>query len=167
MDGVVADYRARAVEIIGYDLADPNAMYPDSDWALLQGERNLFSQLPKTGQADQLVVMAREFRDQLGWELLFLTAIPHNNDMPWAFYDKVMWANNYYPDIPVMFGPYSTDKARQCHPGDILVDDRTDNCASWRAAGGRSILVTPSGDLSSALVELGSVLEELREAQQR
>ena len=70
--------------------------------------------------------------------------------MPWAFYDKVIWAVKYFPDIPVMFGPHSTDKYKHCQKGDILVDDRLDNCQAWTQAGGISYCVTDN-DLSWAI----------------
>jgi hypothetical protein len=102
--------------------------------------------------ADQLVTIARKYRDTLGWELIFLTAIPHGNDMPWSFWDKFTWAQQHYPDIPVWFGPYSQDKhLRVRTPGDILVDDRLDNCSAWTGAGGLAFKVAQRSD---ALVDV-------------
>lgn len=144
MDGVVADWVAGAAQIIGYRLDDPHTRYPDSDWHKLRSHHRLFRDLPKKLGADALVDLARRYRDDLGWELVFLTAIPHNNDMPWAFWDKVTWAGQHYPDIPVWFGPYSEDKQVHCSPGDILVDDRSDNCAQWSSRGGLAFKVANS-----------------------
>jgi 5'(3')-deoxyribonucleotidase len=112
----------------------------------------LFRHLPKMPQADQMVELARKFRDDLGYELIFLTAIPHYNDVHWAFWDKMLWAQERYPDIPVHFGPYSEDKKKHCIAGDILVDDRPDNCQSWKEAKGVAIRVTK--DYQAALDEL-------------
>ena len=103
-------------------------------------------------RADEMVNIARKFRDELGYELIFLTAVPHYNDIHWAFYDKVLWALDNYPDIPVHFGPFAADKQRHCQPGDILVDDRQDNCQHWAAAGG--IPVNVPREYEPALVEL-------------
>lgn len=167
MDGVVADWLAGATKIIGYELDDPNAMYPQSDWDKLRAADRIFRTLPKTRRADDLVKLARRFRSELGYELLFLTAIPHNNDMPWAFSDKVQWAQEHYPDIPVHFGPYSRDKYRHCQALDILVDDRSDNCESWRQAGGRAIKVDKGCNLDSAIQTLGEILEVECEARPR
>ena len=66
----------------------------------------------------------------------FLTAIPHDDTIPYAIYDKVRWADKHFPGIPVLFGPYSFDKQLHCKPRDILIDDRSDNCNDWRMAGG-------------------------------
>jgi hypothetical protein len=72
---------------------------------------------------------------------MFLTAVPHYNDVHWAFWDKMLWAQERYPDIPVHFGPYSQDKQKHCQPGDILVDDRPDNCENWIRVGGVAVKV--------------------------
>lgn len=117
----------------------------------------LFRNLPKMPQADEMVNLARKIRDDLGYELIFLTAIPHYNDVHWAFWDKMLWAQERYPDIPVHFGPYSEDKKKHCIAGDILVDDRIDNCEGWREAGGVAIRVTK--DYQAALNELDDLYQ--------
>jgi 5'(3')-deoxyribonucleotidase len=145
MDGVVADWSKGVSQLLGHEIStDPTARMCDSDWARVLEHPRLFRDLPLMQGADQLVDLARAYRDQLGWELLFLTAIPHLNDVPWAFWDKMLWAQRYWPDIPVHFGPHSYDKQVHCTQGDILVDDRPDNCEQWRAAGGLAFQVTGS-----------------------
>jgi hypothetical protein len=139
MDGVVADFDAAAERFIGRPRTTPDDRWRQEDWQRIRMYQHWFLDLPKTAQADQIVTTARKFRDQLGWQLLFLTAIPRGNDFPWAFYDKIKWASCFYPDIPVHFGPYSDDKAAHYSTGDILVDDRLTNCEQWRAAGGEAI----------------------------
>lgn len=141
MDGVVADWVAGAAEIVGYSLPDPKAYYPPEDWIKIRDNQRMFRNLPKMKYADEMVELARKFRDELGYELVFLTAIPHYNDVHWAFWDKMLWAQERYPDIPVHFGPYSQDKQKHCQPGDILVDDRVDNCEQWARVGGIPVKV--------------------------
>lgn len=152
MDGVVADFRARALHVIGAEPTAGGDMYPDQDWQRLRDDPHLFLRLPLMVRATELVNLARQYRDTLGWNLLFLTAIPHNNDLPWAFHDKAEWVRLHFPDIAVHFGPYSNDKHLHCTPGDILVDDRIENCRQWRAAGGLAIRVERT--LDSAIAEL-------------
>ena len=65
--------------------------------------------------------------------------MPKGNDVKWSFYDKVVWAQQHFPDIAVMFGPYSKDKHVHCMSGDILIDDRLSNIEEWAAAGGNAI----------------------------
>lgn len=153
MDGVVADFRAYALRILKSSPA-VGELYPDQDWARLRDNPHLFSELPVMARANELVNIARRYRDQLGWELQFLTAIPHNNDLPWAFHDKAAWVRLHFTDIAVHFGPYSSDKHLHCSAGDILVDDRLVNCRDWETAGGLAFRVGRT---------LDSVIEELSE----
>jgi hypothetical protein len=142
MDGVVADWVTRATALIGKRYDDPTAHYTHEEWMRVRGDGRIFRDLPLMPRSDELVSLARSYRDSFhehelgGWNLCFLTAIPHDNDVPWAFHDKMMWARKHFIDIPVHFGPYSNDKHKHCKPGDILVDDRVDNCEQWENAGG-------------------------------
>ena len=148
MDGVVADWETAAADLVGYRSEYPERPYPPEDWEKIRSFQRIFRNMPKMPRADELVELARKFRDELGWNLLFLTAVPHYNDLHWAYYDKVMWAFERYPDIPVHFGPYSQDKRNHTIPGDILVDDRLDNCDGWKEAGGLAVRVTKDYQLA-------------------
>lgn len=156
MDGVIADFVAGAAEITGHRLSDPTQMYKDEDWVKIRDHQHIFRNLPLMPYANEIADVARRFRDELGWGLLFLTAIPHYNDMPWSFWDKIKWVEEHFPDIPVHFGPYAADKRSHCTPGDILVDDRLDNCIQWRGAEGVAIHVT---DTALAFAELKKLLD--------
>ena len=153
MDGVVADFRSYAVGKIGTQPAVGD-LYPDQDWRRLRDNPHLFLELPLMARATELVNIARRYRDQLGWELLFLTAIPHNNDLPWAFHDKIEWARLHFTDIAVHFGPYSSDKHLHCSAGDILVDDRLSNCQEWEQAEGLAFKVGRTLDSVIAALKL-------------
>jgi len=158
MDGVVADFDHAAEAALGIERrAQPvhgHYKLTREEWAILVRNQRLYRDLPLMHRAEELVNQARQYRDQLGFQLLFLTAVPKENDCPWAFTDKVHWAQERFPDIPVHFGPYSVDKYRHCQPGDILVDDRPDNCAAWRDAHGWAVQVR-NRSLSEALTILG------------
>ena len=137
MDGVVADFTAYAKKLLK---KDTNASrYPDHEWRKLADNKRLFRDLDKTPEADTLVRACVDICARHKYELLFLTAVPCNNDMHWAFYDKVNWAHDHFPGIPVHFGPFSKDKHVHAKTGDILIDDRTSNITEWRAAGGIGI----------------------------
>ena len=158
MDGVLADFNTAAREFIKatkeeQQQAEQAGRWPKEKWASLRDQKNFYRHLPKMPQADELVQLARRFRDELDWNLNILTAIPHSNDMPEVFQDKFLWVQDYYPDIRVHFGPYSEDKQLHAKPGDILVDDRTSNCLQWRAAGGVAVQVH-SGKFQEALDQL-------------
>lgn len=163
MDGVLADFNALARQTLNATSQDEHAAaargrWPDEEWRKLKDVPNFYRILPKTDIADDLVTLARCFRDQLGWRIRALTAIPKGNDMPDAFQDKLEWMQEHYPDIRVYFGPYSKDKQRHAQPGDYLVDDRVDNCREWTEAGGVAIKVDDT-DRRKALDQLQSVFE--------
>jgi hypothetical protein len=146
MDGVVADWDTAAEQFLGVPFRS-KPLYGEyrvtsDEWDRLRAQDRFYRDLPLMKNSAVLVNLARQYRDRLGWQLLFLTAVPHNDDQPWAFSDKVLWAQQHFPDIAVHFGPHSADKWRHCEPEDILVDDRGDNCASWRAAGGTAFKVS-------------------------
>jgi hypothetical protein len=149
MDGVVADFETAASNFLGSPYIDTldgvNAhLYPASQWAQLSSIGDYFRHLPKMPHADQLMVLAKRFRDELNWDLYMLTAMPHDGTLPNGFQDKIDWMAFHYPGVRVRFGPYSKDKQNHCNPGDILVDDRLINCDQWTAVGGIAVQVTKS-----------------------
>jgi 5'(3')-deoxyribonucleotidase len=157
MDGVVADFYGFAATV----LRQPSHIYREKwthdQWEKLKNYPCLYKYLPKTEQADHIIIQSRKFRDFLGWRLYMLTAVPKGNDVPDAFSDKISWMQRHYPDIPVRFGPYAKDKQHHCNPGDVLMDDRVSNCEEWVQAGGRAILAK---DLNRALEELKNMFED-------
>jgi hypothetical protein len=157
MDGVVADWEVAASTFLRRPMRDPDTTthYRNSaeEWERIKTQSRFYRDLPLMPRVDELVALARQYRDNLGWNLLFLTAVPKNDDVPWAFYDKVLWAQKHFPDIPVHFGPHSWDKQRHCKPGDVLVDDRPDNCGQWITAGGLAVQVL-NNDLGDAIAQI-------------
>jgi 5'(3')-deoxyribonucleotidase len=167
MDGVVADFdrgAADALNVSNSQLAQAKSAgrWDKDSWDILVKEYpRLYRDLPKMPKADRMMKMAVKFKNDFDWELRMLTAVPKDNDMPYAFQDKITWMARYYPGIDVWFGPYSRDKSHHCVPGDILVDDRKDNCENWRLAGGLAIRVTADYDL--AVDQLQSVYQKLKD----
>lgn len=137
MDGVVADFNEYAHRTLGVPASQ--GIYPDDVWQKLAANPRLYRDLIPITYAGELVATCFNFAQRKQYGFMFLTAVPKGNDVPWAFYDKVEWARKYFPNIPVMFGPYSKDKHQHCEPGDILIDDRSSNIEEWRAAGGIAI----------------------------
>jgi 5'(3')-deoxyribonucleotidase len=137
MDGVVADFDEYAARTLG--IPPSSGIYPNETWYKLASNERLYRDLLKTPYADALVTQCKGIATRLGYDVKFLTAVPKGNDVPWAFYDKVVWAQENFPDIPVFFGPFSKDKHVRCNKGDILIDDRLSNIEEWRAAGGIAI----------------------------
>ena len=135
MDDVVADWMSSAKAIVNRNW-NYGERIPDSDWAKVKARQRFYRDLPVKSGATELVEWCRDYKDRTDCGLFFLTALPHDYSMPWASQDKVWWAHDHFPRIPVFFGPFSHDKWRHCKTGDILIDDRTSNCEEWRGAGG-------------------------------
>lgn len=156
MDGVVADFDEYAARTLG--IPPSSGIYPDEVWYKLASNARLYRDLIKTPYADELVFQCSRIAKEQNYQLQFLTAVPKGNDVPWAFYDKVVWAQKYFPGIPVMFGPFSKDKHVHCHPGDILIDDRRSNIEEWSAASGLAILHT---DYTSTMTQLNYLIPQV------
>jgi hypothetical protein len=141
MDDVVADWRTAAEDFLKlkFPNGDQWARIPDDKWAELKRNSRFYRHLPLKENAHDLVQFCRDAVSKgLADDVRFLSAIPHNNDMPWSIQDKVWWAHEHFEGIPVFLGPYSQDKQDHCQPGDILIDDRTINCTQWEARGGHA-----------------------------
>jgi 5'(3')-deoxyribonucleotidase len=136
MDDVVADWLTTAYEILErrWDMGE---RIPNEEWAKLKKEFRFYRNLPLKPGAKELVAYCQNLvATGKADSLYFLTALPHDYSVPYAAQDKVWWANDHFPGIPVFFGPFAHDKWRRCTPGDILIDDKTSNCEEWRGAGG-------------------------------
>ena len=136
MDDCVADWLGAACSYLDFEWTDTETHIPLYQWDRLLKNQRFYRDLPLKVGATELMAWAAEYANTHGMNLAFLTAIPHNNDVPFVFQDKIHWANTHFPHVPVFFGPYSTDKHLHCRPGDILIDDRRDNCADWINTGG-------------------------------
>ncbi len=168
MDGVLADFNTAAEHYLGatpeqHQEAAQRGRWPDEQWRRLVEVPNFYRILPLMPQAELLVRQALLFRENLGYDVKILTAIPKGNDMPDVFHDKIDWINEHFPwaDLRVHFGPYSHDKQHHCTSSeDILVDDRTSNCSEWRTRGGTAIQVL-DGNVGRAILELEVLFQEL------
>lgn len=155
MDGVVADFDAAARAIIGYS-HPADQRWPDSEWQKIKNHPRFYRDLPLMPDAEHLVTTVMTLSQRSGHDVKFLTAIPRDNDFPWAFEDKVIWKQQYFGGIPIWFGPYSHDKRCWAAPGEILIDDRRINIEQWREAGAIGILHT--GDVYKTLQQLTEIL---------
>ena len=139
MDDVVADWHSAAQDFLKISWDKEEERIPEEHWARIKINSRFYRDLPLKEGATELVQYCRHAVTSKRVEgLFFLTAIPRDYSMPYASSDKVCWAHEYFPDIPVFFGPMSRDKWRHCKPGDILIDDRASNCIEWRNVGGHS-----------------------------
>jgi hypothetical protein len=143
MDDVIADWMTEADTFLNLPekLTDGYCLPPGTYSKLTQHSR-FYRNLPLLPGALDLVAWARDYTQRKGMYLAFLTALPHDGSVPFAAYDKSHWAAKHFPDIPVFFGPYSYDKHLHCNAGDILIDDRHENCLDWEQAGGIAHIYT-------------------------
>ena len=139
MDGVVSDFDGYAEPIVGFRTPG-GVRYDQEGWEKISANPRVYRDLPEMTDADRLVEEVQQIARDNNMDVRFLTAIPRQNDVPWAFHDKTEWIRERWPNIPVFFGPYSHDKHVHCQPGDILIDDRPSNIDEWNAAGGHGIL---------------------------
>ena len=138
LDEVVANFMGYARKFFDKQLKD-GVKLPVDEWNKLSSNPHLFRDLEVKDNAYELIDWLKKYQQENGTELYFLTAIPSKNTVKFAAQDKVHWCNKYFPDIPVIIGPYSHDKHLQCSGKHcILLDDRLDNCTQWREAGGRA-----------------------------
>jgi hypothetical protein len=142
MDDVVADWKSFAQSLVGRVWDDKIKHLPDHEWKKVKEYDRFYRDLPVKAGAHDLVNYCRSYAAENNYPLAFLTALPHDDDMPYAAYDKVIWAQHNFPNIPVFFGPYSGDKWKHCTPGDILIDDRISNCNEWTEVGGIAHIYT-------------------------
>jgi len=156
MDGVVSDFDAYAEPIVGFRTPG-GVRYDQEGWDKIAANPRLYSLLEPCPGADRLVTTVQDLAEEFGYDVKFLTAIPRQNDVPWAFHDKTEWIKARWPNIPVWFGPYSNDKQQHCRPGDILIDDRPSNIYEWNAAGGIGILHV-NYNVDETLIKLSSVV---------
>jgi hypothetical protein len=155
MDDVVADWHGQAQQVLKLRWNKIGERIPQEQWDKVKEDMRFYRNLPLMEGAHELVSMCQNYISRNPqYHLRFLTALPHDYSMPLAAQDKVWWAHEHFPNIPVFIGPYSTDKWKHCQPNDILIDDRTDNCAQWIEAGGRAHIYRNWPDCQEWLEEL-------------
>ena len=79
MDGVVADWQSAASNFLGRPLDHyVSAHYKNTkdEWLRIRAESRFYRHLPLMPKALELVDLARQYRDQLSWDLRFITAVP-------------------------------------------------------------------------------------------
>jgi 5'(3')-deoxyribonucleotidase len=157
MDGVVADFDSKVEEITGIK-REPYTRYPDEEWNKILQHPRFYRDLPLCANAKHLVTLVLHIAHHKNMDVKFLSALPKGNDFPWAPYDKIIWAQTHFPNIPVWLGPYSQDKQLRSKKGEVLIDDRTINIDQWNKKGGFGIL--HRGDVDATINTLKEFLNE-------
>lgn len=152
MDGVLADFDKKTIELIGKRLRD----FPTSKdgWDAINHVPEIYSLLEPMPDADELVAGVFQLQQLYRFNIGVLTAIPRIGRIPDAKIHKRNWIEIYYPKLLRDFniGPYAVDKQKHCRKGDVLIDDSEKNIPQWNDAGGYGILHT-SAEKSLAELE--------------
>jgi 5'(3')-deoxyribonucleotidase len=156
MDGVVADFDTFASELLGRKIGwhDSKFDLTKDEWLKLAAVDRLYYQLPLMPDATKLIAYVKSLSTR--FHVQFLTAVPRRTTMADARADKQAWVDKYFPGMKMDIGPFSHDKQKWCHPGDILIDDRPSNINEWSAAGGIAIYHT--GDVDATIKTLSKVI---------
>jgi 5'(3')-deoxyribonucleotidase len=131
LDGVLADFRGGFVRQVG---VPPEALTVDAMWAHVAQVPGFFFRLEPTAGAQELVALAA----QIGTPCV-LTATPRVTTYPDAATEKRQWVERYFPGLPAIVVAYAREKSQHARPGDILIDDNTDNLRRWARRGGVAI----------------------------
>lgn len=138
MDGVLADFSAGSIEMLGLDKETTDSK---TFWSTLsrydKHEQKFFLNLPVMNDAFDLM----RFVHQNFKNYFILTASGYTpKDAP---EQKKEWIRKVFgPQIRVEVVSKSSDKAEYATPNTILVDDRMHSIGPWRSAGGIGILHT-------------------------
>jgi 5'(3')-deoxyribonucleotidase len=135
MDGVLADFDAFVLQHMGRTFDHQAGPSDQSMWDFLKTVEDMYYILPPTPYAKELW----DFVNSIGCKVQVLTAIPRRTSMPQAEEQKRRWfvkhRDIFGDNVTVVIGPYSADKWKHAKPGDILIDDRTDNISAWVTKG--------------------------------
>jgi hypothetical protein len=147
-DGVLADFESAAQAILGA----PSDVFEERHgvaafWKKLAAADAFFEHLAPLPDAYQLydAVKARG--------PIILTGMPEGK---WAEPQKRRWARRHFPGVP-MIATLAALKREHCHPGDVLVDDRTQHRRLWEDAGGLFIHHTSAKASIAALRTAGYI----------
>jgi hypothetical protein len=138
MDGVLADFDKRAIEIVGCRPRDyENQEGEASLWEKLYSYKNFFLSLEPMYDAFDLWQGVHE----LGFKPTILTGIPREDGFSiHPATQKKMWAKKWF-DTDRIITCKSRDKFRHItQPGDVLIDDWKKYIPLWEKAGGVFIL---------------------------
>ncbi len=123
-------------------------------WPAIQAIPQFYRKLAPTAYARKLWAAIAD----TGLHRKILTAVPRVTTMPDAEADKNFWVDHHRNKVfggerpEVLIGPHSKDKWKHARPGDLLVDDRIDNCVTWTTAGG--VAIHHQGDVHRTIAML-------------
>ena len=146
-DGVLADFDTAAREIFGMEsrLAE-ETLGTTEFWRRIHATGDFYRRLPLVADALDLYHAVAHLKPTI------LTGCPPGQ---WSQPQKIAWAEEHFPGVP-MITCASREKFRHlAHPGDVLVDDYPRYKDLWEQAGGVFVLHASARESIRKLAELG------------
>ena len=141
-DGVLADFDTYADAYFGMNPRVYEArMGSERFWAELEAKGDFYRNLPLMPDARDLVDGVRHLSPTI------LTGCPRGN---WAERQKVEWAEEHFPGVPIITCR-SSEKRAHAKRGDVLIDDWHQHRARWIEMGGVWISHTDAATSLAAL----------------
>ncbi len=154
-DGVLADFDFAARQLFGMESrAAEEALGSKEFWRRIRMSGDFYRRLPLVDDALELYRAVAHLKPTI------LTGCPPG---AWSEPQKIEWAQEHFPGVP-MITCASREKFRHmAHPGDVLVDDYLRYKDLWEQAGGIFVLHTSAQESIRRLAALGfDVREEAR-----
>ncbi len=125
-DGVLADFDDGVQRLLGMDPARFQAEHDSREfWRRIAKAPDFYGTLREMPDARLLFDPVAHLKPTI------LTGLPLGN---WAAPQKVGWAAEHFPGVPVITC-MARDKHRHMHHGDVLVDDRENHRSAYENAG--------------------------------
>ena len=165
LDNVIADFIKHFETTFGIHPAEFGG---DNDkfWKTFDTKpHGFFRDIPPFEGTRAFVEEVIQLADQYGYDVEVLTAIPKKSIVPTSEREKNEWvmAQKFSKHLKVNIGPYAIQKQNHYKPGDILVDDNTQNIEQWIAKGGVGILHT-AFETSMAELKIALAIADCRAA---
>ena len=147
MDGVIVDFEHGYDRLTGRKAPGVHSTYNKDDFwgAITKAGKDFWANLEWMPDGKQLWDYIKQYNPEL------LTA-PSREES--SRIGKQEWVDKHLPGTPVIF-KQAKDKKDLAEPNAILIDDRKDNIAQWREAGGIGILHTSTSSTIKQLEKLG------------
>lgn len=146
-DGVLADFDFAARQLFGMESrAAEEKLGSKEFWRRIRTSGDFYRRLPLVADANELYRAVAHLKPTI------LTGCPRGQ---WSQPQKIAWADEYFPGVPIITCASREKFRHMAHPGDVLVDDYLRYKDLWEQAGGIFVLHTTAKDSICKLGELG------------
>lgn len=146
-DGVLADFDFAARKLFGMESRKAEEVLGTREfWRRIRTSGDFYRRLPLVHDALEL------YRAVAPLKPTILTGCPRGQ---WSQPQKIAWAREYFPGVPIITCASREKFQHMAHPGDVLVDDYPRYKDLWERAGGIFVLHTSARESIRKLAELG------------